>query len=309
MQKKIDITDKRFGRLIALREVSKTHWECICDCGNIKIVRKSCLTQGITKSCGCLRKEVAKKQQTKHGFRNERIYYIWRGIKERCLNPNSPRFETYGAKGITICEEWKEFVNFKDWAFDNGYKDDLTIDRIDNSKGYYPENCRWADKTTQTRNRGIAIKIKMNDGTFLYTKEFAELKNITEGALNQRIQKVKKENKELNEDNLSLGFEKGFKHLKYTIIHNGKNLTVKEYSEISGFKERSIHCYLKKTGKITINSNEIKMKEKIKVETNGEIKTMNKIAKELNISYNTLFNRARKISKDRTLFKAEELKL
>lgn len=262
MQNKIDITGKRFGRLIALKEIDKTYWECVCDCGNTKIVRKQCLLQGITKSCGCLRKEKAKEKQTKHGFRNERIYYIWRGIKSRCLNPNNPRFKTYGGKGITICKEWNEFLNFKNWAFSNGYREDLTIDRINNSKGYYPENCRWADKTTQTRNRGISIKIKMNDGRFIYTKEFSELTGVTMSTLSQRIQKIKKEHKDITENNLLLNFEKGVRKTKYFIIHGDKKMTVKQYSEFSGIKEGTLHSYLRRLGKHEINSQDIIIKQR-----------------------------------------------
>lgn len=294
MQKKIDISGKRFGRLIAIKEVSKTHWECVCDCGNVKNIRKQCLMYDITKSCGCLAKESARKKQTKHGFKYTRIYYVWRGIKARCLNTNSPAYKSYGAKGIVICEEWKEFVNFKDWAFKNGYQDNFTIDRIDNSKGYYPENCRWTDKTTQTRNRSVAIKIKMKDGTFLYTKEFCEERSMTNSTLHQRITKLKKENKELTEESVLLGFEKGFKKTKYKIIHNNTEMSINEYCKITNLSTNSMRGYLKRKGVTVIESSDIEFKKPITTYYEGKKIKVKELAVKLNIPYNTLFSRARK---------------
>lgn len=94
-----------------------------------------------------------KKKPIKHGYRYTRLYKIWQGIKDRCLNKNNPRYKDYGGRNIKVCNDWLEFIPFRDWALNNGYTDNLTIDRIDNSLGYYPYNCRWITKIENNRNK------------------------------------------------------------------------------------------------------------------------------------------------------------
>ena len=85
---------------------------------------------------------------------NQKIYKVWSGIKQRCFNPNSNRYKNYGGRGISICDEWKNsFETFCKWALENGYKEGLSIDRIDHEKDYDPSNCRWTDEITQQNNR------------------------------------------------------------------------------------------------------------------------------------------------------------
>lgn len=144
-----DLTGQRFGKLVVLERApsdskGRTVWKCRCDCGNQKEIRSTSLLQGLTKSCGCLR----------HGLRNTRLYTIWSDMKQRCGNPNQNRFHLYGARGISVCEEWKHnFKSFYDWAMSHGYKNDLTIDRIDPDGNYEPLNCRWATLSEQNSNR------------------------------------------------------------------------------------------------------------------------------------------------------------
>ena len=155
-----DLTGERFGRLTVVRRAENTkhggaQWLCQCDCGNVKVVRTSAL-HGNTKSCGCLYRDtrVELGRARKKYDTNSRLYHIWQGMKYRCLNKNGRRYKDYGGRGITICDEWKnDFRAFYDWAIVNGYRDDLSIDRIDNDKGYSPDNCRWATATEQSRNR------------------------------------------------------------------------------------------------------------------------------------------------------------
>lgn len=153
-----DLTGHRFGRLTVLYRVRQdgcaaTVWHCRCDCGKEKDVRASKLKTGNTRSCGCLRSELVKESNIKHNMSHTRLYGIWSNMKRRCDDPNNPKFKNYGARGIKVCEEWYNSEIFFEWALTNGYNDNLTIDRIDVNKGYYPENCRWIGIKEQSLNR------------------------------------------------------------------------------------------------------------------------------------------------------------
>ena len=166
----IDITGKKFGMLTVLRRLKEkvkghTVWECLCDCGNKTIVPAYRLTSGNTKSCGCLHKLTLLERNTTHNMSYERLYIIWAGMNKRCKNPNCASYVRYGARGICVCDEWTSFEPFRDWAFANGYAEDLSIDRIDNNGNYCPENCRWVDKKTQCRNKGNNKLITFNGVT------------------------------------------------------------------------------------------------------------------------------------------------
>lgn len=160
--KAIDLTGQRFGRLVVVERAGTNKsgnalWRCLCDCGNTTEVRSADLRRGATKSCGCLSREMVSKratvQNTKHGCRYSKLYNSWRGMCERCNNPAHKSYTDYGGRGISVCKEWKEFATFQKWAYENGYRDGLSIDRIDSNGNYEPSNCRWADKKQQNRNQ------------------------------------------------------------------------------------------------------------------------------------------------------------
>ena len=127
-------------------------------CGTEFRASTNSVQRGNTKSCGCYRKKITGKLNKTHGLGRTRLCTVWRGIKDRTLNPKNKQYKYYGDRGITICEEWKnDFMTFYEWARSNGYEENkgLSIDRINNDGNYCPENCRWTTQTIQIRNRRI----------------------------------------------------------------------------------------------------------------------------------------------------------
>ena len=181
---KKDITGQKFGKLTVIgfshRDGTRVYWKCLCECGNEIITRGDGLKNGHTVSCGCYNKEMLKNSihNIKHGHSGTRLHGIWFGMKERCYREECDQYPNYGARGITICPEWlgkHGAENFIKWAFENGYDEkadfgQCTIERIDNDKGYSPENCRWATAKEQGNNKRNNRYITYNGETKTLTQ-------------------------------------------------------------------------------------------------------------------------------------------
>lgn len=148
----------RFASLVTTEEnrmyiyngKARNEVSCVCDCGNYRRCYVPLLNSGKIKSCGCVRND---NKYSTHKMTNSRLYKTWKAMKQRCQNPNSELYERYGKRGIKVSEEWQEFEVFCEWALSNGYNDNLTIDRVDNDKGYSADNCRWATPQQQCYNK------------------------------------------------------------------------------------------------------------------------------------------------------------
>lgn len=197
---------KKFGRLTALYPIDdyvspkgskKRRWLCICNCNNYCAVTEQYLKNGTTKSCGCLRKEVVinthQKYLTKHNEAHSRLYNVWHSMKSRCFNKNRPQYKNYGGRGITVCEDWLDYIAFRDWSIANGYdsnapRGQCTLDRIDVDGNYCPENCQWINMLAQQNNRTNNRKYTYN-GETKTLKQWAEDLGIDRTTLTYRIDK------------------------------------------------------------------------------------------------------------------------
>lgn len=183
----LDLSGQKIGRLLVVSKAShgRTTWHCKCDCGNEVDVTACKLLSGQL-SCGCLGKECAEKfgkSNTKHGGSYSHLYKIWQGMRNRCNKPWDTAYKRYGAKGITVCDEWNNsFELFRDWAFKHGYIEGLdkkqqSLDRIDGTMGYSPDNCRWATAKEQQENRSVTTFYDYH-GRKVTASEFADSNGI-----------------------------------------------------------------------------------------------------------------------------------
>lgn len=194
MGKIIDLTGRRFGRLVVLGIAGRTTgkhkeilWACKCDCGNSASVNGQRLRNGETTSCGCYHRERVHEMSKTHGETKSRLYSIWKAMKRRCYGVNTKVYYRYGGRGITVCDEWRnDFVAFKTWALATGYQDGLTLDRIDNDKGYSPENCRWASYKEQANNTRRNHLVTCRGETHTIA-EWAVMRGINDQTLRNRL--------------------------------------------------------------------------------------------------------------------------
>ena len=202
-----DLTGIKFNRLTVLkfshRELRNNKWRyywlCKCECGNEILIDRDNIKQGKQKSCGCYEKENPSRKT--HGYSKTRIYRIYNDIKNRCYYENDKYYNIYGGREIIMCDEWlNDFMTFCNWAIKNGYKENLSIDRIDVNGNYEPNNCRWITNKEQANNTRKNHFVTYNNETHTL-KEWSEILNINYGTLKSRIKRGWDIHKAFNLDN------------------------------------------------------------------------------------------------------------
>lgn len=187
-----DLTGNKYNSLtvikISAQKNKKTYWECKCDCGNIVSVRSDCLKDGNTKGCGCLQKlSVTKHGHARHGYESVE-YSTWRSMVDRCYISTHKAYNSYGGRGIFVCDEWRyDFLKFYEDMGERPSKNH-SLDRIDNDFGYSKENCRWATRKEQMRNRRNSFNI-IFEGKIRSFSELCEQFNIHKETARHRLRR------------------------------------------------------------------------------------------------------------------------
>lgn len=248
----IDILGQKFGRWTVVQRNGSMYgnypaWLCRCECGTEKTVAAYNLIKGRSTSCGCKREETTVKRLYKHGDAKgdgstcERLYRIWQNMKDRCYNKNNKYYNDYGARGITICDEWvNDYVNFKSWAEENGYDKNLnwtecSIDRIDNTKGYFPDNCRWVNAIVQANNRRDNVYYTYN-GEKHTLRQWSEIINFDYELVSSRIAR-------------GWSFERAISAKRKTAqmyTYKQETHSIVEWSKIIGVSDKAIYSRLER---------------------------------------------------------------
>ena len=186
-----NLKNMKFDKLTAIEVFSRganksAIWLCKCDCGNEVLIQSSALQQDRPHSCNSCKSKKMWEQRPSHRGTKTRLYSIYHNMKKRCENKKASNYHNYGGRGISVCNEWKSFEPFCEWAQANGYQEDLTLDRIDNSKGYSPDNCRWITYKEQAYNTRQNHFITLNGETLTLT-EWAEKLGINSSTICQRF--------------------------------------------------------------------------------------------------------------------------
>ena len=188
---------EKYGRLTVIDIIPSVDankgysWKCRCDCGKETVVSPRKLITGLTKSCGCWKRDRVKTEsifdRTTHGGRHERLYSIWRGMIQRCERKENHDYPNYGGRGIAVCHEWRhDYAAFREWAVSNGYSEELTIERKNVNGNYCPENCTWIALKAQARNRRTSHWVEYNGERHVVT-EWAEIFGVDAGTLHNRL--------------------------------------------------------------------------------------------------------------------------
>lgn len=230
---KNDLTGQKFGRLTVVEYLPDKHkWLCKCDCGNYKEIFTSKLTSLHTKSCGCLK--------NKYKITTHRIFSIWTNMLDRCsINSKRKDIIYYVQKGIKVCEEWKTYENFEKWALENGYAENLTIDRIDEDRDYEPNNCQWITFAEQQRKKKCNRWFTYNGETKILS-DWARERGIPVETLRDRI------------DMLGYSFEEAINKKprlnKNSIIltYKGEEMNLTMLAEICGLSVATVSKHIKR---------------------------------------------------------------
>ena len=190
MPRLIDLSGETFGKWRVLKRDGslngKPSWLCQCECGTIRTVSGSNLRMGLSCNCGCVRSEKIEERNTTHGKSGTRLYRIWCGLKERTANDKNPAYKWYGARGISLCDEWQDFETFQKWAVFSGYEPHLSLDRVNNNGNYEPGNCRWVTPKQQSNNTRKNKLLTYNGETHTVS-EWAWITGIGRSTLSNRI--------------------------------------------------------------------------------------------------------------------------
>jgi hypothetical protein len=180
--KRLDLTGKGFGKLIAKEYLGSSKWSCVCECGAYTTVRTKSLMSGNTSSCG-------KHRLPRDTGTMSKLYRSWSGMLARCRNPRHKSYPQYGGSGIVVCGEWGQFREFRTWALSHGYLDGLTLDRVDNFKGYNPENCKWSTRKQQSGNKRVGLTLLHAFGKAMTLSEWVKsgVCVVSENTLRQRL--------------------------------------------------------------------------------------------------------------------------
>ena len=215
----------------------------------------------------------------------KRLKSIYNGMRLRCYNENNVNYKYYGGKGVTICDEWLlSFENFFDWAINNGYNENLTIDRIDSEKEYSPDNCKWSTKKEQAYNRSISVKLTLN-GRTMYMTEWAEELEIDKKILSWGY------NNGWSDEEISTR-PRDYKENKLTL--NGETHSMSEWSRITGIKVATISYRIKKGWSVEDTLTKSSNDREIKITYNNKTKTLKEWAEYLDIPKLRLNNRRNK---------------
>lgn len=241
MPGRVDLTGQRFGRLVAVRSAGKNKhgqslWECICDCGNVKVTTIGGLRSGDAKSCGCWASEKTSAKNWKHGACGTPEHRAWNGMRSRCYDPNTEYYHRYGGRGIKVCDRWLEsFLNFLE---DMGPRPSPlhTLDRVDNNRNYEPGNCRWATWEEQQNNRRTT-RLLTHDGRTMSVAQWSRATGISESGIISRIQAGW---------SLSDALTTPTRDHSHPLTFNGRTMSLANWADELGLKRASLFARIYK---------------------------------------------------------------
>ena len=257
MRKFVDLTGQKFERLTAIKqhhqdEQGYWYWSCRCDCGEEVICKAAGLIRGVTKSCGCFKRDRTHETMYKHGMSKTKLDYVFRGMKARCYSSKHISYKNYGGRGIYVCEEWlNDSSLFFRWAAESGYEEGLVIDRIDNNGPYSSENCRWVSTKESSLNRSDNRLLTFKGKTQTVI-EWADELDICVGTIRTRLGRGRTIEDALSTSILKSGPPSGNPTTRKSIEEqlrltlNGVDKTVKEWASSLGLRASTIYDRLKR---------------------------------------------------------------